>query len=591
MILVQIPLEEIWQAYCHVSAYYTHGASYDVLKTTIFSYKINQNLTKPFDIHSFYQTLSCYLYGQPDPWYEISSSVSRSNIVYGIAYYNDLINLLEDDNRCLSLPYKCLYDLRIHKQFLTERLKYVCSIMGDDNDFIVLVKQYEIVEKLYERMNLLNLKYNCECGCYPHSFSTNPEFRRKLLLLLKQAYNLEVDVVYRIVAYLDCFLSTYTPIQIDDFTVKKIDGGLVLKPFVSDYLCGLQVSVGQSIDMNKSVLLQLSNGWVYWLNESNTVNTYSFRPTKVEWMKITNCNSLRLFRVIRMNNERSSVLSAYTLEHWKPLNHIDNWIIHNEKATFDISGIDPYLICEGENFDAMRYPYITIEYKTNDDSDKAQLYFMTESTPAYSLDKAVTFSISPSREKQSYKLDMSGLATWSGIVTLMRLDPVHYYAESIRESGYSQCTIYKILVSSDPHVYTNTADFSGVQGVNNWNYCSKANGVFSDLLFDTHSQKWNDMSGNVFIDTDCQAGSRDTFAIRQWKCPADGSYKINVSFECDIGMDFYLYIDNSQAEFQNDNRGCFWYQKTIDIKKDSFIQFVTGHGYVRRICIEIKKVI
>ena len=96
-----------------------------------------------------------------------------------------------------------------------------------------------------------------------------------------------------------------------------------------------------------------------------------------------------------MNDQTETTPDSCSLEHWRPLNHIDNWQIRDSVATFCINGIDPYLICEGIYVDAAKYPYITIEYGTDDLSDRAQLYFMTDSSPVYSQDKLITFPEHP----------------------------------------------------------------------------------------------------------------------------------------------------------------------------------------------------
>lgn len=590
MIFTQIPLKEIWQAYCHVSEYYMNGASEDVLKNTIFCYKVDKSLNKPFDIATFYQTLSCYLYGQPDPWNKVLSGPDKSNIVYGIAYYNDLIDIVTDDNRYQTLPFKCLFDLRIHKQFLVERLKYICGIIGEV-DFEGLVASYKTVEKLYESMYMLNLKYNSMNVYHPNSLSSNPEFRQKLLNLLKKAYNMEKVIVNKIVAYLDRYLDRYIPDQIDNFTVEMSGEGLIFKSLVSEYLCGIQIGIGHSDNITEPVQLELSNGWVYHLNKSGIANTYSFRPAIIEWAKITGCTSLRLFRRIKINDEGLKTLESYTVEKWRPMNHINNWYSNRNKVCFDINGIDPYIVCQGENVDASRYQYITVEYETNDTSNKAQIFFMTDSSPLYSSDKLLTFSISPLSGKHSYKLDLSGLASWRGIVTMIRLDPVHYSAGSKREKDYSQCTIHKISVTCVPPVYSNKSDFSDVQGMNNWEYCCYSNGINLHLQFDSNLKKWTNISKDVFVDIDCQQGSEESDVIRQWRCTSDGLYKINLSYKEDAGMDSCLYVDDSQVVLQNDNMGFLHYSGIIDIKKESFIKFITRCGYANSIRFEIQKVL
>lgn len=84
----------------------------------------------------------------------------------------------------------------------------------------------------------------------------------------------------------------------------------------------------------------------------------------------------------------------------------------------------------------------------DDISDQAQLYFMTDTFPIYSQDKLPTFHIGQSRDRYTYKMDLSNLHAWNNIVTMLRLDPVHYQAQYEWGHIRSECSIYIISVSS-----------------------------------------------------------------------------------------------------------------------------------------------
>lgn len=139
--------------------------------------------------------------------------------------------------------------------------------------------------------------------------------------------------------------------------------------------------------------------------------------------------------------------------------------------------------------------YITIEYGTDDISDQAQFYFMTDASPTYSQDKLMTFHICRSRDRYAYKLDLSNLPAWNNIVTMLRLDPVHYPSQYEGEHIHSECSIYSISVSSAPLIYTNEADYTGCQGVNQWEYCSCKDGIVDHLVYNDRKEVWEHQDG------------------------------------------------------------------------------------------------
>lgn len=118
------------------------------------TYKVKKCKGEPFDLAVFNRELSYYFHGQPNPHKKRECPVDGSNVVYGLAYYNDLLEIVRDDNRYDTLPYKCLFDLHLHKMFLLERLKYIRGLRGINDEFETFILAFEEIAKMYERMNM-----------------------------------------------------------------------------------------------------------------------------------------------------------------------------------------------------------------------------------------------------------------------------------------------------------------------------------------------------------------------------------------------------------------------------------------------------
>ena len=99
MTLIEVPMDDLRQAYYSIKDYYTCGASYEILKVTMSTYEVKEYNREPFDLTVFNQELSYYFHGQPNPNKKRECWIDGSNVVYGLAYYNDLLEIVRDDNR------------------------------------------------------------------------------------------------------------------------------------------------------------------------------------------------------------------------------------------------------------------------------------------------------------------------------------------------------------------------------------------------------------------------------------------------------------------------------------------------------------
>ncbi len=298
--------------------------------------------------------------------------------------------------------------------------------------------------------------------------------------------------------------------------------------------------------------------------------------------------SLKLLHVGKLHEKDVIKLDNCALSRWRPMNHIDNWQIANDAVTFNICGVDPYLICEGVNVDACRYPYITIAYATNDLADQAQMFYMTDSSMTYTNDKSLTFNISNSHDKYTYKFDLSDNPSWKNIVTLLRLDPAHYPAQYEKDHVCSQCAIYDITVSSIPVKYESIMDYTGRQNINQWEYCCYEDGIKKLLVYDSNQKIWTYYDGS-YVGIDYQKGTPQTSVSRNWRCPADGKYNLVFSGKCNEDTWVSIILDADTILYKSDNNKLPQYKRTIQLQKDSVLQFISGEGCLSAISIEIQK--
>ena len=183
---------------------------------------------------------------------------------------------------------------------------------------------------------------------------------------------------------------------------------------------------------------------------------------------------------------------------------------------------------------------------------------------------------------------MSRLPAWNGLVTMLRLDPVHYPAKYEREHIRSECSIYSISVSDEPLIYTNEGDYTGSQYVNQWEYCSYKDGVADYLEYDDRERIWGTRDG-VCIGIDFQRGIDGTFASRNWTCPSKGKYRIVFSAECEIGTDVYIMLDDNITLYRSEKTNRVQHENIVRLEDDTLIQFVCGRGYLKKISIDIQK--
>ena len=72
---------------------------------------------------------------------------------------------------------------------------------------------------------------------------------------------------------------------------------------------------------------------------------------------------------------------------------------------------------------AIKYPYVIVRMKTNK-SDLAQLFWITSTIPE-SEATSFKFGVRGDNQFHEYKLNVSRVRTWRGVITRLRLDPTN----------------------------------------------------------------------------------------------------------------------------------------------------------------------
>ena len=86
--------------------------------------------------------------------------------------------------------------------------------------------------------------------------------------------------------------------------------------------------------------------------------------------------------------------------------------------------------------------------QSTDDSNTAELFYITVDSPYLSQDKSARFHINPNDNIRTYTIDMREHEKWKGLVRSFRLDPVHYLRGQVRNKD-SICRIESINFTSE----------------------------------------------------------------------------------------------------------------------------------------------
>ncbi len=110
------------------------------------------------------------------------------------------------------------------------------------------------------------------------------------------------------------------------------------------------------------------------------------------------------------------------LEGWDGFNQWDDNTVSDGVLYGLSTGGDPYAHSSPTWINIHEYPFVKIRMKQSAGT-AAQVFFITETDPAWTEDKSVVFSITPDYEFHEYVIDMRQCPKYKGVVTQFRLDP------------------------------------------------------------------------------------------------------------------------------------------------------------------------
>jgi len=195
---------------------------------------------------------------------------------------------------------------------------------------------------------------------------------------------------------------------------------------------------------------------------------------------------------------------------------------------YTVTGKDPNLSCSGMFVNLGKSKYAHIKYSTTCQSENAQLFFTSYSSPVLSEGQSKVFTISPNDKPFEYIVDMSDNGKWDGVAKQLRFDPVSY--DNTSKEG--ECTIEYIEISDRLPIYGSEKDYMKTQGVNGWSYHTYNNGTtYREMAWDGENERWAAVNDNeTIISQTAQSSKNHMGTVRRWTCPADGRYRVKYSF-------------------------------------------------------------
>jgi hypothetical protein len=207
--------------------------------------------------------------------------------------------------------------------------------------------------------------------------------------------------------------------------------------------------------------LSPSEGWAALVNDNDFGITVYTTPHLSLWAAqrgtAYNCNSLYPLTVTdippgevieitadliigKFQEARSMIYELHEKEtpltYWEfnQNNNRGGWIPWNGMTPFNVSGgtlktnstgVDPHMVMSQElGIDSRKYPTIEISMKV-EAGGVGQFFFTTLSDQVYDEKKSKTFIINTGKDFVTYRLDMSTMSTWAGIISQMRFDPTN----------------------------------------------------------------------------------------------------------------------------------------------------------------------
>ncbi|MCU6707862.1 right-handed parallel beta-helix repeat-containing protein [Paenibacillus sp. J5C_2022] len=113
---------------------------------------------------------------------------------------------------------------------------------------------------------------------------------------------------------------------------------------------------------------------------------------------------------------------------------LDGWVLQHDLSggtvsggilTLTVSGTDPYLLSPNNlNIDSRIVKSVRIKMKNHTSGTAAQLYWITDDDPVWNAGKRLDFTVVANDANYTeYTLNLSGSASWAGVIRQIRIDP------------------------------------------------------------------------------------------------------------------------------------------------------------------------
>lgn len=114
------------------------------------------------------------------------------------------------------------------------------------------------------------------------------------------------------------------------------------------------------------------------------------------------------------------------LDGWWPANHIAAPLVTNGILSFDVTGIDPFLIAQAPEVRGSNFTRVEVRMHNPTASTTAQVFWTTAADGVFDQAKSEVFAITPNDAGfRTYSVNLGGKTNWVGqTITQLRLDPV-----------------------------------------------------------------------------------------------------------------------------------------------------------------------
>lgn len=592
-VYLDIPFGELITSYHKASEYYHYGSGIAILEESVISfrlksafrygYKERDHKHDSFDIRRFTSELHDYLTGtvranrEPEVYQK-----SDRRICFGIRVYDALCAQYQrhlKEGGCLA--FKSIYDFALQKKLIQERLQYIARLYRLSDTAIASIQAYNMVVKKTEALPLLNLKYNIKDGVQANILSCNPAFADKLLFELPEIRDLEYRILYALYDELcdDVPKKSDQSVPVTHYE-KKLNQKLKDNQYTQELCLDKEYVIRRlMITFPKNSLPHRAE---IWINDSMyPVDTRAIYRQKIllEFQPV--CKTDRIRYSADVSADQVS-LTPYTnpseiivdFNHFHAL-HMDLESDMDLERSFTaiVHGIDPYIWFETP-FSADEQAYLYLRYKTNCQSQAADIYF--RDYEEHVGGKKIT--IAPMNEFYEYIVDMSDCESWKGMIRMLRIDPVDY--DNKTEAG--RCEVESLVVSDRLPVYDSSKQYGSAQGLNGWFYYRYDGELTYREMICTNDIFCASDEPRLMIDKDIQTSVCQLISVRAWVCPSRGRYEIHAVLSIDDDPDWTSFVvkrNHTEISYYYLPEGQREYQDILALEKGEVLKFEFYNGY------------